>query len=262
MMMIKYLFWSVLFSVTVKQLNAQQVISVKTDDGHVKEILVLPFDPYQLSTDSSWAEKGAVKTEHIAVTTGSNFKTELENAAVKTALHGGNIFQVTGITDGKQMNDFRMKGTAYYADSYEAEKNKALAKKAKKCKHTDEAWLIIYRPAYTRGANDEEFFTLVINDTLMMDMKANSRYIFKIARDVNVRVAIAGSIISQTISVKRGDNYYFRALVNIPGSHKIVNVGTLALPVKGFAPFIEAIDEVQGEMESSLVNQIVVNKKI
>lgn len=237
-------------------LHAQQVL---TTEG--TEVLILPFNPYARSADPAFKEVGEIKLSYGSED-GADFRKQFEKFVEKAKSSGGNIFQVTDIYDHKQNNHFKIEGIAYHADDFAAAKKKALEQKQQKFDKGLFALVTIYRPAYAKGFNDEHLFSIVINDTLTIEMKAETKCILKVAKEGDVRIAVRGESVVQHVSAKYGNEYYVRAFVNYPGSRRTVLIGDAKVPLRGFAPYIEHVADLQGELESSLVNKIIINKKI
>jgi hypothetical protein len=237
--------------------DAQEVVPV-AGNGSQSEILVLPFNPYSRGADVSLKEEGKIKVSRD----GADFKKQLDKIAAKAASMGGNIFEVTDIDDPKQNNHLDIAGVVYHANDYAAVKTKALAGRQRRYEENTYSFITIYRPTYANGFNDEHGFSIIVNDTLIIPMRAETRCVLKIAGEKNVRVAVKDESVVQHVSAKPGHDYYIRALVNYPGSHRTVNLGEAQVPLRGFAPYVETVSEPQGSLESSLVNKVIINKKI
>jgi hypothetical protein len=242
--------------------QAQHTLNVNGSDGVARQVLVLPFDATQRKVDSALEEKGTVSTGKPAANVVTDFKKQLEAVAVKAADKGANVLQVTLVKDTRQSGRFMVEGTAYYTDQIATVTHKAQQRTDKKYDDGKYAYVTLYRPVYERGANDEHTFDIIVNDTLILKMPANTRYVLKLAREGNVRVAVENSMVSQNIDVKPGNSYYMRCMASFPGSKKVVKMGSIVMPLKGFAPYVELEDELQGSIESSLVNQVILYKNL
>lgn len=70
------------------------------------------------------------------------------------------------------------------------------------------------------------------------------------------------NLMVQHVDMQLGNMYYIRAYVNVPGHSKFVKIGESNAEIGNYDPYFEIMDDVQGELESSFVNQITVSKKI
>ncbi len=189
---------------------------------------------------------------------------QLEKAAANAVKEGGNVFRIVRIEDKKQKGIYRFWGEAYHTNEFEQIKQKAADKEKKKFDEGPYAYITIYRPAYSMGFNDDTQYDIIINDTLKLGMWANTRYILKVAKAGNVKVTIDVHNFMQNmnIDVKPGNNYYVRSYANFPGTGKNVKTGDAQVRVHAYTPYLEKIDEQQGVIESSMITQIIVSRKI
>ena len=239
--------------------SAQEVISA----GPGKEVIVLP---QSYSVDSSYKDLGLIKTSRQSKNKkNGNFIAELGKIAAKTAKEGGNVFQITRIEDQKQRGRYRFWGEAYHTDKY-SQLKASITDKKKNANNGSFAYLTIFRPAYSQGFNDDSvIYDVTINDTLKLEMKGNTRYILKITKEGNVKIEVRHKNFVQDmkVDVKMGNNYYVRSYVNFPGAHKYITTGEFKVKLRGYTPYLEKIDDqLQGEIESSMVTLITVTKKI
>ena len=238
---------------------AQEVVLVKDGAGATKEILLLPFYPF---TDALTKGLDIVGTDYI-MKESSDFKGQLNKAAEETMKAGGNVFQITGINNTKQKGLYKVKGTAFRVDQYDLVKSKALELKNQSLENGKQAILTVYRPVYVSGFNDDIAFDVIINDTLKLEMWANTKYIIKVSKDCSAKISVNNGSIIQHINVQLGKKYHVRALANFPGSGNHIKVGEMNLRLRGYDPYFEVMDDEQGELESSLVNKItIISKKI
>ena len=236
---------------------AQEVVTVKQGTTE-KEILVLPFS---YSEDSTLSDKGEVKVTKLRKVY-ADFKSQLNRAAVKTATAGGNILMIDRIQDHNQKGKYKIWGTTFYAAHYEQVKALALARKKEKLENGKYGYLVVYRPVYNSGFNDDMDMTVVIDDTLKLDLKGNTKYVIQYARDCDMKIADPKELLVRHIHAQTGMRYYVRGYVNIPGSGKLVKTGENNVEIGGRQRYFEIIDEAQGDLESSLVSLITISKKL
>lgn len=239
-------------------LTAQQTITVKQGNTE-KEILILPN--YIYTFDSGLLEKGQIKTGKTN-NGKSSFADQLYNAATRAADAGGNVFMITRMKDRNQHDEYELWGRAYYSDKYEHLKAKAFAQKDKPYENGRYAYIVVYRPGYVRGFNDETDIELRVNDTMTLTMKVGSKYVIKVPGSQDVRIANMDEVGMQHISAKAGKTYYVRSEVSRLGSRKLVKQGDTKINVRGNTPYFEQIDEQQGELESSLLTKSTMMKKL
>ncbi len=237
--------------------NAQETITVK--QGTIeKEVLLLPS---YYPVDSTMISKGGIKVTHLKKNHGA-FKSQLYQAALKTVNGGGNVFMVSRMQDRNQKGNYKVWGASFHSPEYAQLKAKAVAYKNKKLENGRYGYLIVYRPQYRSGFNDDIEMELTVNDTLKLDMKANTKYLIQVSKDCDVKIATRKDAIVQHVHVQPGNRYYTRAYTNIPGVHRTIKVGESNTELNRFTPYFEIIDDVQGDLESSLVNLITITKKI
>jgi hypothetical protein len=241
--------------------RAQQVI--RTDKSiSIKEVVVLPIS-YKI--DSTYQDKGEVSNDRVSRSEQAGFKQQLEKLAVDAAKEGGNILQLKRIDDPKQSGRYRFLGEAYHTNDIIKLKEKIADRNKKKFGDGQCAYLTIYRPSYSLGFNDDSIRSEVtINDTFKFILKANTRYILKVAKESSVTMRVQHSDFIQNISVdmKMGNSYYVRNYINIPGYGKFITTGGVQLHLRGYTPYLEKVDEQQGEIESSMITQVVISKKL
>ncbi len=238
--------------------HAQQVVTVK--QGSVdKEILVLPYYPYTF--DSTLVEKEPVNTGRMHKGK-AKFTDQLSAVALKTAEAGGNVFMLTKVEDRNQRCDYKIWGRACRTDKYDALKAKALSLKEKLLENGRYAYIVLYRPEYAHGFDDEADLVLTVNDTMHLEMKASSKYIVQVPVAGDVKITNKNDVIVQHVDVKPGNVYYLRAYTKTTGKSKFVKVGESNVEIRGHASYFERIDNAQGELESSLVTKITVMKKL
>ena len=191
--------------------------------------------------------------------------TQLAYITLYSVLDSANVLQLTHIEDRKLSGRYKLLGVAYYTDRYEQLKAKMNEKKKKLFDTTSEACLTIYRPAYSLGFNDSIKYDVVINDSLKLPMQANTKYILKITNEKDIKITVRHKdfIQDMKIHVQVGKKYYVRNYANFPGAHKYITTGEFKVKLRGYTPYLEKIDdELQGEIESSMVTQITVTKKL
>ena len=248
---------SLILAFGVFMANGQSVVTVKIGTAN-KEVLILP---YNFPLDDSMKDKGEIKANKLNETP-TSFKSKLDEVALKTAEAGGNVFQISSMQDHNQGGRYKIWGNAYYTSKYEQVKISALEQKNKKLDNNKYAYLVIYRPDYGFSRNDEMDMDFTINDTVKLDMKANTKYIIQVDKNCKVKVATKNNLVVQSVDVQLGNRYYIRAYVNVPGHPKFIKTGESNVEIGNYKPYFEMIDGVQGDVESSLVNQITISKKL
>ena len=238
--------------------KAQQIVKVRQGDAE-KEILVLPHYTYDF--DTTLVKKEEVNSGKPRKGK-SAFKDQLSKVALLTAEAGGNVLMIKRMDDRNQRGNYKMWGYACHTDNYELLKTKAFAKKDKGLENGRYACVVLYRPEYTKGFNDETDMELTVNDTMHIGMKGSSKYMIQVPMSGNVKIATKDDVIVQHIEVKPGNTYYVRAYTNVPGGRRLLRVGESNVQIHGRAPYFEQIEAVQGELESSLITKITVMKKL
>lgn len=236
--------------------RAQQIIKL-SGNGNIPEVLVLPYHPG--ISDTALKEIGSVKVSRSSARP-QDFNSQLTEAANETAREGGNVFQIGSIQDHKQSGSYKITGIAYHADNYGDVKAKALEWKKKSA--GEFATIILYRPVYNSGFNDNLAMSVVINDTLKLELKGNTKYLVRVPKECSIKVATADNSLVQHLVIHEAVNYYIRAYTNFPGSGQQIKTGDVMVHLKNYQPYFEIIDEVQGNLESSLVNNIVLTKSL
>jgi hypothetical protein len=240
---------------------AQIPYSVKQAGGSAKEVLLLPA---YTKADSSWKDMGRIKNKKNGIFIQfREFNTQLEDVIHTTSARGGNIFIVDRIKDRKQFGLYYITGHAYHAPDLDLLKASYLAAKNKKYENNTCAYLVIYRPAYTKGHNDEINFSVFINDTIGLEMKAYTKYIIKLTHEGAYALAAGSPETAKplSINVKFGNTYYARAFVTFPSSGKKVK-NAPGVRFRGYDPYLLSTEELQGELESSKVTQVTLKKTL
>jgi len=243
------------------QVKAQTIMPVKLADGSSKEVLVLP-DNYQL--DSSIEEIASVKNGKGIFRNYGDFKPQLEKVVQKAAAKGGNVFRISRIHDKGQQGIYDLAGDVFSAADYDRLKAKALEIKSKKLEQNKYAFLVIYRPVYSHGHNDEISFKITVNDTLSLEMKANTKYIIKLANEARIKLVAGDTDVMQPlfVDVKRGNTYYVRGFSSYPYLRKRLKKSNERIRVDGYKPYLLPTDELQGELESSTVTWITLKRTL
>ena len=242
------------------RVSAQWVINA-IQGGTTKEVLVLPAS---YSIDKSCSDIDKVRTDLLPNKKDADFKTQLDKIAMDVAKKGGNVFQINRIEDHKQAGHYRFWGEAYYTKDYDRIKAEALDKEKKKLSDGTCAYLTIYYPEYTQGFSGDIKYYITINDTLKLELWSNTKYVLKITKAGSVKLKVNQNHFKQNmdVDVKMGNDYYVRSYVNYSGAGKEISTGDYQVHVNGFTPYMEKINEWQGEIESSMVTRYVVTKKI
>ncbi len=235
----------------------QELVSVMTD-GVGKEILILP---YSYNLDSALTEKGNIKVTKVKKVS-ADFKSQLARAAEQTAEAGGNVFMISRMRDHNQKGKYKVWGTAYYTGDFEQVKTRAIAKKTEKLENGKYAYLVVYRPSYRSGFNDDKRMVVTINDTLKLEMKGNTKYMIRLSKEGDLKIAGENDLLVQHLHVQLGKTYYVRPYINIPGTNKLIRSGENNIAVSKRQPYFETVDDLQGALESSLVNLITITKKM
>jgi hypothetical protein len=239
---------------------AQIPYSVKQADGSTKEVLLLPT---YYKVDSTWIKLGTIKNEKGISPLFGDFKTQLDQLILAASAKGANIFILDKIKDRRQFEMYNISGNIYHTSQYENAKASFLAAKTKKYESNTCAYLIIYRPAYTNGYNDEVNFSVFINDTIDFEMKAQTKYVIKLTREGTYTLTAGSPETARpfSINIKFGNTYYARTFATFPASGKKVK-NVPGVRFSGYNPYLLATDELQGELESSKVTQITLKKTL
>jgi len=240
-------------------LHAQQVTKVPGASGAGVDVLAVPYYPFDTS---HMEEIGVIKSKKPSKKQ-HKFDEQLKDATAKALKSGGNIFKITQVQYPRQKGNYRIIGYAYKTGNYDEVKARSIEVAQRKTEKGKYATLTVYHPVYEGGFNDELPFDIIINDTLRLNMAANTKYVIKIANESPLRISADDDNFIQTLPVKRGSNYYIRALRSFPGANRRLKMGDRMVKLRGYEPYFEQIDEAQGDLESSLVNEItVISKKI
>ena len=261
---LKIFFTILILFVFSRRIDAQQLISINQGSTK-KDILILPVSfPTSYPSEYGFEDLDVVKTGKTPKKN-AGFRVQLEKVAVKAAQFGGNVLQITRIEDLKQGNRYKFRGEVFESEKINEIKAKAEEKKKQKFSNGPCAYLTIYRPAYSEGFNDSIKYDITINDTLKLSMSSNSKYILRISKEGKTKISVQHKNFIQdlNVDVKMGVSYFVRNYVSFPGTHKYVTAGEYKVKLRGYTPYLEKIDdELQGEIESSMITQVVVNKKI
>lgn len=240
--------------------RAQVPYIVKQADGSSKEVLILPcYHPH----DSTWKKMAYVQNRKGGSPRFGAFNDQLEKLMQAAVANGGSIFRLENFKDHKQIGAYNMEGNVFYTADYEKFKAAALAAKAKKYEGNTCAYLILYRPAYVLGRNDETVFTAIINDTLHLEMKAHTRYVIKLTREGIIRLSAGDNAVGHPVEInaKFGNTYYVRGFVTYPFSGARA-AETKGISFNGYNPYLLPTGELQGELESSKVIQITLKRTL
>ena len=240
--------------------RAQMPYMVKQADGSSKEVLILPgYHPH----DSAWKKMAYIQNRKGVSPRFGEFNDQLEQLMQAVVSSGGNIFRLESFKDHKQIGAYNMAGNVFYIPEYEKFKAAVLAAKAKKYESNTCAWLVLYRPAYVLGRNDETAFTAIVNDTLHLEMKANTRYLIKLTREGIVRLSAGDNAVGRPIEInaKFGNTYYVRGFVTYPFSGARA-AETKGISFNGYNPYLLPANELQGELESSKVVHVTLKRTL
>ncbi len=258
--MLKKLSLLVLSCILLCGAHAQTPYMVKLADGSSKEVLILPcYYPH----DSTWKKIAFVQNRKEVSPRFGDFNEQLDKLMQAVVNRGGNIFRLEGFKDHKQIGAYNMEGNVFHTSDYEKFKTAALAAKAKKYENNTCAYVVLYRPAYVLGRNDETAFTAIINDTIRLELKAYTKYIIKLTHEGIVRLSAGDKAVGRPVEInaKFGNTYYVRGFVTYPFS------GTRAAETKdilfnGYNPYLLPAGELQGELESSRVVHITLKRTL
>ena len=156
-------------------------------------------------------------------------------------------------------------GEAYRAKNFPDVTDQAAKDKKKRFADGSCAYVTIYRPSYSGGYGDDSIkYEVVINDTLKLEMLPNSRYVLRVAKDGVLRVSVnhKNFVQNMKVDVRMGSDYYVRSYVNIPHTGKYINTGDFKVRLRGYTPYLEQIEDYQGGLESGMITQVVVMKRI
>jgi len=250
----------ILFLLIAGTAYAQEVITLP--QGSANGIVVLPLT---YNTDKGFTDLGEVKTGRIAKSNKfTGFKPQMEALGDAAVKKGGNVVKITRINDVKQRGIYKFRAEVYRADDLSRLIQQIIETKKKPFAGEKCAYITIYRPAYSGGFNDEAICDIVVNDTLKLEMNGNSKYVLKVTKEGSVKVEIRHKSFTQDlkVNVQFGKDYYVRNYMNFPGSHKFVQLENYNLKVPNHAPYMDSVSQYQGAIESSMITQVVVSKKI
>lgn len=252
------IYTAIFLALSATPVCAQTILNVKNTNGTATELLILP--PYY-KTDTSCKEMKVITTRKKP----APFATQLNKLAIQAIASGANTLKVTALKDGKQNGNYSMRATMLYAKNYDQLKEHSLSAKQALYKDNTNSRIIIYRPEYCHGGRNEELeFEVMVNDTLKLTLKPNTKYQLKLNHEGKVKLTVdyKGNSNTTIIDAAKYHSYYVRGYVNFPGAHKQQKVGESLLQLSGYTPYLELPDETEGEIESNLVTQITVIKRI
>lgn len=243
-----------------QHLWAQIPYPVKLSDGTTKEILLLP---YFYNTGNDAAELGEIKNKKGVSKRWDEYKIQLDKLLQAAVRKGGNVFALGKIRNLKQQELYNVSGVVFKAGNYEEFKKKAIAAKNKKYDGSKCAYLVLYRPVYCNGHNDDVNFNVIINDTMNLELHANAKYVIKVSHEGKVQLMAGGNELMKPISVdvKFGNTYYVRGFVTYPSSaRKLKKAHNITF--SGYSPYLMDTDELLGELESSTVTIATYKKEM
>ncbi len=244
----------------VSSLCAQTAYPVRQADGSNKEILLLPA---YSKTDSNWKDLGTIRSKKGFFGQFGAFNDELDKITNNACAKGANVFVLEKIKDHKQFGRYSMVGHIYSVSDYDRVKAHQEEAKHKKFENGNCAFLIVYRPEYTFGHNDDMKCSVSLNDSVNLDMHAQTKYIIRLTHEGTYSLTAGEPEVARPvlINVKFGNIYYARALVTFPSSGKKLkdNPGVL---FRGYSPYVLATSELQGELESSKVTLVTLKKTL
>lgn len=258
--MLKKLPLLVLSCILLSGAHAQVPYLVKLADGSSKEILILPcYYPH----DTAWKKVAYVKNQKGVSSRFGNFNSQLEQLMQAVVSRGGDIFRLESFIDHKQIGAYNMAGNVFYTSDYEKFKATVLAAKVKKYENNTCAYIVLYRPAYVLGRNDETAFTAIVNDTLRLELKAYTKYIIKLTHEGIIRLSAGDNAVGRPVEInaKFGNTYYVRGFVSYPFSG-VRTAETKDILFNGYNPYLLPAGELQGELESSRVVHITLKRTL
>ncbi len=237
-----------LFSI---QLVAQIPYPVQLPDGSYKEILLLP-NYYKTGSDA--IVLGEIKNKRGVSKRWDEYRYQLDMLLLQAVRMGGNVFMLEKITNLKQQELYNLSGRVLKAANYDEYKKKAIEAKNKKYDGGKCAYLVLYRPVYCNGHNDDVNFNVIINDTMNLTMHGNAKYVIKINHEGPLQIMTGGNELMKPIKidVKFGYTDYVRGFVTYPSSAKRLKK-VHKISFSGYNPYLIDTDELLGELESSTV---------
>ena len=189
----------------------------------------LPFGGYDL-TMVDHVRSGGRPSRH-----NGGFGVQLDKVISAAHGSGGNVLRISSSLERGDADRYSIQGTAYYTTKYDSLKRMVDAEKAKKFNGEQCAYVVIYCSDMGKPALLKLKSSVTINDTGSVLIGPNTRYILKLTKEgVNVIKTDKNKI---TIHAKFGQCSYIKLHV---------------LPRRTWA---QIVDEVQGEVESSLIEE-------
>lgn len=228
-------------------------------DGNTRKIWVFPAN---YKPDTTWKPIGKIKNGKKITPHFGEFDSQLEKLAEAVTAKGGNILVVSRIRDNKQSGRYKLSGNVFFtdhADLLDSIRNEV----TNRTYATNAAYIVLYRPIYVKGHNDEESFYAVLNDSVQLLMKANTKYIIKVTNEGMIRLTAGdnGIGIPIEINARFGNVYYVRGYISYPYSGKL-GMETKGIPFNGYNPYLLPTGNIQGMLESSMVSQITLKKDL
>ena len=202
------------------------------------EIIILP---HGFPLDKDLKPLGMVRTGNPGSTRAGNFKEQMAKISVNVNRVHGNVFQVSYISDEKLHNVYNIVGDAYSAGGFAEYKAKVKVQKNLRFENGTCAYLVIYSPDYKGRAGNT--IKVNIEGTTPLDLKKNMRYIIKVAKEGSYRISLGDGSHVIPVDIKFGNNYYIKAF----------RKGSFC-GLSGCRSFIGKVDDLQGELESSIIN--------
>jgi len=165
-----------------------------------------PFEDYKKVYFLSKVKSSELK--HIA---DSGFNDALDNMISEVHRENGNVLQVITITDAFNPRRFYITGRAYTAPDYDAFRAAILAGKNEKHENGHNAFLVIFRTRNGTGT-DKNKMQLNMNDSVVLNVERNVRYIYKITKEGPMTLALDSNETLQ-IDISFGNDYYVEAYV-------------------------------------------------
>lgn len=215
--------------------------------------------PSTFVVDTSLMLIGYVKTGVPKKKEKADFSTQMQQMATEAHAMGGQIMVVSNFRDAGQSGNYAMRFNVYKAKDIE---KFAVNGNTPSVKDANQATIVLYRPIYSGSYNDSVSFDIMVNDTLRLPLNGNMKYVLRSAPGNNIKLTVASQGIVEQISLSAGKTYYFRGFVNIPRSNRTITNGGVSRTIRGYSPYIESISEMQGELESSFLNNYIIWKRI
>jgi hypothetical protein len=213
--------------------------------------------PANHKIDTSCISLGYVKTGAPKKNNRADFTTQLQRMAMEASAIGGNTMVISSFRDVRQSGSCNMKFNVFKCRDIST-----VSRTSFRLKDDNLSEVILYRPIYSGSYNDSVTYEVVVNDTLRLNMESNRKYVLRISAGSSIKLSVVSQGIVAHINTVAGKTYYVRGFVNIPGvSRSITNDGVSRITT-GYMPYIEQVEELQGELESSFLNQYTILKKI